>query len=165
MTTLGSRVKAVIVHNKTTMTNFAKELNISQSMVSKICSDKATPSDRTISDICRIYSINKDWLVNGVGVMIDPKDRESEILAHMEHTAADTTEMFRQTLASILARSSPLDIDGLNDLADMLLAEYKKAAPNKPDSSRLLEMAYLEGVRAGKRIGEMMNNLPTDCEE
>ena len=34
MNTLGSRVKAVIIHNKTTMSGFAKELNIYKRMVS-----------------------------------------------------------------------------------------------------------------------------------
>ena len=164
MTTLGSRVKAVIVHNKTTMTNFAKELNISQSMVSKICSDKANPSERTISDICRIYSINRDWLVNGVGKMIDPQNTEAELIAHIENTAPDTSDDFKQFIASVIANSSPLEKDILNNFADMLLAEYKKG-PNKPDSSQLFDLAYLEGVRAGMRITEMINNLPTDCEE
>ena len=68
--TLGSRVEEVIKHHEITKTKFAKELGISQSMVSKICSGKAIPSDRTISDISRVFCVNKEWLQNGTGEMI-----------------------------------------------------------------------------------------------
>lgn len=68
--TLGSRIEEVIKRHEITKTQFAKELNISQSMVSKACSDKATFSNRTIADICRIYNVNREWLTNGTGEMI-----------------------------------------------------------------------------------------------
>lgn len=69
MDTFGERVKRIILCNELTMTSFAKKLNISQSMVSKICSNRATPSERTIFDICRIFRVNKDWLTEGSGEM------------------------------------------------------------------------------------------------
>lgn len=156
MTTLGSRVKAVIVHNKTTMSSFAKELNISQSMVSKICSDKAAPSDRTISDICRIYSINRDWLINGTGDMIDPQEREAEYYAYMESTGKNASDDFKKEFSHILARSSPLDLELLGDFYSKLLTD----TVSKSDLSKALEIAYLEGFRAGQKVTEMINNLP-----
>lgn len=69
MDTLGKRIRHIITVKGLTMTDFAKQLNISQSMVSKICADKATPSGRTIADICRIFCINEDWLLHGLGEM------------------------------------------------------------------------------------------------
>lgn len=67
MNTLGNRVKAIIDFNDETMSSFSRKLNISPSMVSKICNDKAIPSDRTISNICFIYNVTRDWILNGAG--------------------------------------------------------------------------------------------------
>lgn len=160
MTTLGSRVKAVIVHNKTTMSSFAKDLNISPSMVSKICSGKSVPSDRTISDICRIYSINRDWLINGTGDMIDPQEKEAEYYVYMESTGRNASDDLKKEFARTLARTSPLELEALRDLYSKMLA----AITSKSDLSKALEMAYLEGFRAGQKVTEMINNLPTDTD-
>ena len=165
MTTLGSRVKAVIVHNKTTMTNFAKELNISQSMVSKICSDKATPSDRTISDICRIYSINKDWLVNGNGNMVYSPERAAEIsemiAAKSEH---QTSPHFDNAMAHMIAGMSPLELEMLFDYLKHIISS-SNALSEKTEQARLFEEGYMEGFRAAQRITEMVNNFPATPDE
>ena len=73
LTILGHRIEEVIRYHEVTKSKFAKDLNVSPSMASKICSGKATPSDRTISDICRIYGVNRKWLEDGIGEMIVPR--------------------------------------------------------------------------------------------
>lgn len=161
MTTLGSRIKEVIVHQSTTMTKFAQELNISQSMVSKICADKATPSERTISDICRIYGINKDWLVNGTGEMIDIPKREAEIADYINQHAKPTTSAdFKASMAFFLARMSPAEIEGLGALLDKILTEIKND-PEKFEYTRAVSDAYMEGFRTAQRIYEQYGSLPT----
>ena len=52
-----------------TKTAFAKRINVSQGLVSQICSGTTTPSDRTISDICREFRVNEKWLRTGEGEM------------------------------------------------------------------------------------------------
>ena len=128
MDTLGKRIKKVIMQNGITMTSFAKELNISQSMVSKMCSDKATPSDRTISDICRLYNINNDWLLNGVGEMEDTArtarfQELNELLSGITiGTSADKNAFIRAV--SILPESL------VNDLMLKWIKEAEEAKKN-----------------------------------
>ena len=68
-------------------TEFGQKIGISQSMASLICLGKANPSDRTISDICRVFRVNEDWLRNGTGEKYRKKPRSeelSEIFAYLE---------------------------------------------------------------------------------
>lgn len=81
MDTLGKRIKFIIDCNKLTMTEFAVKLNISQSMVSKICADKAIPSERTLLDICRIFNINIKWLQHNQGEIYDAHPGDKEFIA------------------------------------------------------------------------------------
>lgn len=48
---------------------FAERLKIDQSYVTQLTSGKRTPSDRTISDICREFNVREEWLRNGSGEM------------------------------------------------------------------------------------------------
>lgn len=161
MSTLGDRVKAVIVHNKTTMTKFAKELNISQSMVSKICANKANPSDRTISDICRIYNINRTWLVDGVGDMCYSQTvYEVVSSAFAKRADYDLYNSFYDEFAVMIARLTPLEVRMTLDFLSHI-----KDFRDKSESSALFDVGYREGLRARQRIVEMLDDLPTPPEE
>ena len=159
MTTLGSRIKEVIAYYNTTMTQVAKELNISQSMVSKICGDKATPSDRTITDICRIYSINREWLTNGTGEMIDTATREADILESMNDTKSSSSDYFKQTMSFFLARMSAKDMEDLTSICNQQLEDLKND-PEKIAHAKALGEAFMEGFRTAQRIYEQYGSLP-----
>ena len=73
------RITLVIKEKKITKTEFAKRLNISQAFVSQMCSGVARPSDRTISDICREFGVDRNWLVDGIGDPFRPVDRNHQI--------------------------------------------------------------------------------------
>lgn len=59
---------------------FAEKLQISQAFVSQICSGVRQPSDRTISDICRIFNVRRQWLEEGIGPMRQPETEDDEIV-------------------------------------------------------------------------------------
>ena len=69
METISQRITHIVESEKLTKTAFANSINISQPYLSQICSGQREPSDRTISDICRVYGINEVWLKTGVGEM------------------------------------------------------------------------------------------------
>lgn len=79
METIGDRIELVVKFSGLTKTEFGLALNLSQSMISKLCNNSAMPSERTVLDICRIFCINVDWLKHGSGTMIDYKARETEL--------------------------------------------------------------------------------------
>ena len=52
-----------------TQDKFAEEMGISKNYVSLIENGKKIPSDRLISDICREFMVNEEWLRTGAGPM------------------------------------------------------------------------------------------------
>lgn len=81
MKTINERINYVVSQSKLTKTAFAKRVNISQAMVSMLCSGATSPSDRTISDICREFGVDRTWLVDGIGEPFRPVDRNEQIAA------------------------------------------------------------------------------------
>lgn len=79
ISTINECIAEVIRASKLTKTAFAEKINVSQAMISLICSGKTGVSDRTIADICRVFGINETWLRTGEGEMRQQRTREEEI--------------------------------------------------------------------------------------
>lgn len=104
---MSERIKELISVLQIKKVEFAKRLNLSQPFVSELCSGKTNPSDRTISDICREFSVNETWLRTGEGEMFRQQSRDEEMAALMGQLLADRPESFRQQLISVLLRFDP----------------------------------------------------------
>ena len=65
--------------------DFAKKLNLTKNYISLIETGNRVPSDRTISDICREFNVNEEWLRNGTPPMkkSDIIDEYSEIVTRI----------------------------------------------------------------------------------
>lgn len=104
---MSERIKELISVLQIKKVEFAKRLNLSQPFVSELCSGKTNPSDRTISDICREFSVNEAWLRTGEGEMFHQQSRDEEMAALMGQLLADRPESFRRRLISVLLRFDP----------------------------------------------------------
>lgn len=71
-----NRISYIVEKSNLTKTAFAKRINVSQGLVSQMCSGTTNPSDRTISDICREFNVDRAWLETGVGEPFVPKSRQ-----------------------------------------------------------------------------------------
>lgn len=120
-----TRINEIVSKSGLTKTEFGKRINISQGMVSRICQGSASPSDRTIADICREFSVNPEWLRTGEGEPYLKRTREAEIMSFAVETIKGSNE-FRRALVSMLATLDDSEWDGLEKLLDKLLTEYKK---------------------------------------
>ena len=78
---MNERISFIIKSLGIKKVEFAKALNISGAFVSQMCSGDGAPSDRTISDICRIFNVNEVWLRTGIGEPFIQLSREDEIAA------------------------------------------------------------------------------------
>ena len=79
METINARIAEIIAESGMSKTEFAKRVNVSQSHVSRMVSGETGVSDRTISDICRVFRVNEDWLRNGTGEKYRKKPRAEEL--------------------------------------------------------------------------------------
>ena len=89
MEPISERIKAIISSVGITKTAFAEKINVSQAFVSQLCSGAAQPSERTISDICRVFGVSRIWIRAGEGQMFDKADPDEEFARIMAEIQAD----------------------------------------------------------------------------
>ena len=120
-----TRINAIVKKFGLTKTEFAKRLGLSQPFVSRICNGESTPSDRTITDICREFGCDEVWLRTGEGEPFRQETRQEQIMRFAVQTYKSPNE-FRKAFVSMLSSLDPEDWDALERIADKLLEEYKK---------------------------------------
>lgn len=91
-----ARIKMLRKHLHLTQVAFAQQINLKQSTIADYEKGKTVMSDRTISDICRVYNVNEHWLRTGEGDMFRPRmglDSELvEAVARLIETDNDFTK-------------------------------------------------------------------------
>ena len=71
--------------------DFADKIGLSENFVWMIEKGTRTPSDRTISDICREFGVDRVWLETGAGDPFRPVDRDEQIAAILSRAIAGNT--------------------------------------------------------------------------
>ena len=64
---------------KMTQKEFSSRLGLSENFIWQIEKGERIPSDRTISDICREFGVNRTWLETGAGEPFQQKTRDEQI--------------------------------------------------------------------------------------
>lgn len=105
MDSFGSRI-SLFIESKDGLTraDFAKAIGISQAYVSQMCSGVRIPSDRTVSDICRIFHVNEHWLRTGEGEMLEKLDEDQELVEFMTGLLNDCPDSFRRRFISVVSK-------------------------------------------------------------
>lgn len=117
------RISTVISELGLTRTDFGKRINLSQGFISKLCSGASEPSDRTIWDICREFSVNETWLRTGEGEMFMDLDSDDEISAYVGKVLNDEKAVYQRKLLLFFSRLSPEFLEKLEEEAKRILGE------------------------------------------
>lgn len=122
-TTFSERVTAVVKASRLNQTEFSGRIGISQQYLSQICNGRKTPSDRTISDICREFRVSEKWLRTGEGQMEiaeTQRDKLNHFFADVLTTAPDERSAFIAALDDLPAEFWPLVAQLVREYADNL---------------------------------------------
>lgn len=122
------RITEIIKIKKITKTEFAKRINVSQAFVSQMCSGAARPSDRTITDICREFGVDRIWLETGAGDPFRPVDRD-EMIATILGKAIKGNDTARDRLIRAFCQLP----DEMFDQAEKILDEVIKNLQNEKE--------------------------------
>ena len=106
------RFLLVLQENRCTKSRAAELLNVSAAYVSQLCSGQREPSDRTISDICRIFAIREEWLRTGTGEMRPPMTKEEEI-AQLVNGAINGSSEFKRAVIKMLCSRTGSELEAL----------------------------------------------------
>lgn len=80
---LGERIKELRKMNSLSQVDFGKRIGVSGATISTSESGKTTPDEQTIRAICSEFSINRDWLVDGIGEMQVQKPLLPELIHNL----------------------------------------------------------------------------------
>lgn len=125
------RIKAVRKALGLTQQAMADTLGLKRNTIGAYEIGVTLPSDRTISDICRIYNVDEAWLRTGAGEMFRPRSREDEIASFMTGLLSGEGTEFQRRLIAVLAKLGPEDWAKIEQKARELLDEDIKKDPAK----------------------------------
>lgn len=106
------RFLLVLQESRCTKSKAAELLNVSAAYVSQLCSGQREPSDRTISDICRIFAIREEWLRTGTGEMQPPMTKEEEI-AQLVNGAINGSSEFKRAVIKMICSRTDSELEAL----------------------------------------------------
>jgi transcriptional regulator with XRE-family HTH domain len=104
---------------------FARRLNITPAYAAQLYKKERTPSDRTISDICRIFGISEDWLRYGLEPMRLERSKEEEI-GEMVASALGGDASFTQAVVKMICSRSPEELKVLEKALMDIYESIKK---------------------------------------
>lgn len=102
-----NRILQVRKENGLTQDAFAERIKLSKNFVWMIEKGERIPSDRTISDICREFSVSEEWLRYGTGEMFMPV--QDEFAAYVEDLLSDEDNPLYDIIRGIMQTYHGLD--------------------------------------------------------
>lgn len=106
-----------------TQEEFSSKIGLSRNFIAQIETGTKSPSDRTVSDICRVFNVNRDWLLTGSGDIFNhPEDEVATIVSDL---LEEDNPMY-DLIKSIMKTYQKLDVKSkkiIEDFAENLLKE------------------------------------------
>lgn len=111
---MNKRIAHVRRENGLNQQEFADKIGLTKNFVSLIETGGRNPSDRTISDICRIFDIQEDWLRYGLEPMRAARSEEEEI-AELVGQALKGSSDFKKAVIRMICTRTPEQLQALED--------------------------------------------------
>ena len=124
--TINNRIKEIRKSLDMTQQTFGEKVGLSRNYIAMIEIGERVPSDRTLKDICREYSVNEYWLRTGNGEMFVEQSMEEEIAAFARKIINYGSESFQARFISALSKLDEPGWEVLKQIADNMAAENKK---------------------------------------
>ena len=118
---MNKRIALVRKQSGLNQQDFADKIGLTKNYVSLMETGARSPSDRTISDICRIFDIQEDWLRHGLEPMRAAKSKEEEIAELVGSALSGSSDFKKAVISMICSRTD----DELKALEDALRAVYE----------------------------------------
>lgn len=99
-----ARIKQIRKELGLTQEEFAIKLGLSRSFLTQLELGTKQPSDRTISDICRVFAVNENWLRSGNGQMHLSLTKNQEIAQFLNDVMEQDDADFKKKFINVLAK-------------------------------------------------------------
>lgn len=118
---MNERIRELRKSLNLTLEKFGNPLGVGKTAISKIENGERGVTDQMIRSICREYSVNEEWLVNGTGDMFSEVDREDRIMHWVASVLKEDSDSFRKRFVAMLASLREEDWIFLEEKARMLV--------------------------------------------
>ena len=119
------RIKLVRQNAGMTQLEFAQAIGLSRNYIAMIEIGQREPSDRTISDICRIFDIQEDWLRYGLEPMRAKRSKEEEI-AELVGSALNGSSDFKAAVIRMICTRTEKELEALADALNAIYENIQK---------------------------------------
>lgn len=99
---------------------FGARIHVSQNYIWMIEKGSREPSERTISDICRVFGVSLAWLQDGVGEMFVQRSANEELALMVADLMAESDDSFRKRFVSAFLAFPPDKLAVLEEFIDSL---------------------------------------------
>lgn len=117
---MNERIKNLRKSLNMTQEEFSKRIGLSRNFIAQVEIGTKTPSERTISDICREFEVNEEWLRTGNGEMIIQKSKDEQIAEMLGEIQRSGEDNFKHRLVSALSKLNESDWESLEKLIDLM---------------------------------------------
>ena len=120
---MNNRIKEIRKDLGMTQEIFSSKLNLSRNFISQVEIGTKLPSDRTISDICREFNVNEEWLRTGNGKKYRYNGGSfTELLSELD----DSDDDFIKSLITVYMGLDDDSKEALRKIAKGMAEKYKK---------------------------------------
>lgn len=114
---IGARIKEIRKSLGITQQALADRLGLKRNTIANYEIGQVQPSDRTISDICREFSVNEAWLRTGEGQMFADITRQKKIAAFLGSLLQEEDDDFKLKVIEAFCGLTPEEWELLRRLA------------------------------------------------
>lgn len=170
VTDIGKRIKMLRAFLGLNQTDFAEKIGSAQNTITGYESGRRNPSGQVIALICRTFGVNKEWLENGTGEMMQPKPAdELDALAKrydMNNLEYVVLEKYLNSPAGFRQQFCRLAMDVMAATADIDPTALSDGTPTDDDSSEDLHRLLDQELDAQKKVaGESTSSNSSDGSE
>ena len=143
--TIGERISLLRRSLNLNQDEFGKRINVTRSAVSNYEKGLRNVMDRVISDICREFYVNEDWLRNGVGEMF----REDDTFSLDDYlTQKNCTEKDTVLIKAFINTYMKFPEEFRDSFIDNLINEFKIL--NKLPDTKVHDVDFIEDPKVEK---------------
>lgn len=128
---MNSRIAAVRKAVGISQREFSERIGLSRNFVSLVETGERTPSDRTVSDICREFNVNETWLRTGEGEMFVQLSRDEQIAKFVGDVMRSSDGDFKRSVILALSEMPDECWDVWADFVRKVAEKQKEKPPNE----------------------------------
>ena len=128
---MNSRIAAVRKAVGIPQREFSERIGLSRNFVSLVETGERTPSDRTVSDICREFNVNETWLRTGEGEMFVQLSRDEQIAKFVGEVMRNADGDFKRSVILALSEMPDECWDVWADFVRKVAEKQKEKPPDE----------------------------------